>query len=117
MRLCAKIWADNSAPRPDSVEHGAEAWKRLGPLSARRKADDSHSRVRAEAQPLHDGDRRVVLAAGRLEPRLIAGRAIDADRLGHGDAAVTNAGDGRCDLLGEAAAIFRRSRGLADQAD
>src|SRR5689334_24260456 len=77
--------AHGSAARLDPVAHGAEARKSLGPLIARRAADDAHRRLRAEAQPLHDRDRRIVLPAGRLDPRLIAGLAVDADGLGHGD--------------------------------
>src|SRR5882757_4741888 len=113
--MAARSWA--SRTRLNSVAYGAKTRKGFGPLVARGAADDAQRTLTAEPQPLHDGHRRIVLAAGRLDPRFIAGLAVDADRFGHGDPAVAHAGDCRCDLLGKAAAIVGCRRHGTDQAD
>src|SRR5215207_7153653 len=102
---CGRAPEYSSTPRLNSVPHGAEARKGLGPLVARRTADDAQGTLGAEPQPLHDGHRRIFLAADRIDPRFIAGLAVDADRFGHRDLAVAHAWNGRGDLLGKAAAI------------
>src|SRR5262249_19206619 len=84
--------ARESAARLDSVAHGAEARKGLGPLVARRRADDAYRGLGTEPQPLHDGDGRIVLAADGVDARLVAGLAVDADRFGHRDPAFAHAG-------------------------
>src|SRR5437868_6895822 len=57
------------SPRLNSVAHGAEAWKRLRPVVAGRAGDNAQCVAAvAEAQPLHHRDRRVRLAADRLDP-------------------------------------------------
>src|SRR5580692_1844310 len=71
--------------RLNPVADRAKTRKGLFPLVARRTADDPHRALAAEAQPLHKRDRRIVPAAGGIDPRLIASHAIDADRLGHRD--------------------------------
>src|SRR5690242_4987548 len=92
--LTSRIPNFGSAAWLNSVADGAEARERLAPVVARRRADDAHRGLGAEPQPLHDGDRRIVLAAGGVDPRLVAGLAIDADRFGHRDPAVAHAGNG-----------------------
>src|SRR3981081_3592083 len=78
--MAARSWA--SRTRLNSVAYGAKTRKGFGPLVARgakpRKgfaplvrrgaADDAQRTLAAEPQPLHDGHRRIVLAAGRLDP-------------------------------------------------
>src|SRR5689334_5439638 len=103
-RLCE---FSRSAARMNAVAHRAEAREGLGPVVARRRADDAHRGLGAKPQPLHDGDRRIVLAAGGVDPRLVAGLAIDADRLRHRNPAVAYAGYGGRNLLGKAAEIGR----------
>src|SRR5438270_6248286 len=103
------------ASRLDSIAHGAEARKRARPLVPRRAADDAQ-RVRvAEPQPLHHGHGSIVLAAGGIDPGLVAGHAVDADRLRHRDPRVAHAGDRCCRLLGKAAAVVRLRRRGPDQ--
>src|SRR4051812_15501126 len=96
-----------SPARANSVAHGAEARERLAPVVARRTADDAQRTLAAKPQPLHDGDRCIVLAADCIDARLVAGLAVDADRLGHRDPAVAHAGNRCRDLLGETAAVVR----------
>src|SRR6202165_3093636 len=80
--------------RLNSVAHGAEACECRRPLVARRASDDAQRIGAAESQPLHHGDGGIVLAAGRIDTRFIAGLAVDADRLGHRNPRVAHPGDG-----------------------
>src|SRR5258708_146786 len=95
--------------RLNSVAHGAETWKRFHPFLARRASDNAQRVRSSEFQPLHHGDGGIVLAAGRIDARLIAGQAVDADRFGHRDPRVAHTPDRRRGLLGEPAPIFRQS--------
>src|SRR4029079_6883654 len=103
--------------RLDAVAHGAETREGLGPIVAWRAADDAQRTPATEPQPLHDRHRRIVLAADGIDPRLVAGLTIDADRLGHRDAPVAHAGNRRRDLLGKTPAVVGRCRGRPDEAD
>src|SRR5271170_4355153 len=61
----------------NSVAHGTKTRERLFPLVAWRASNDAHHGRAAESQPLHHGDRGIVLAAGRVDARFISGRAVD----------------------------------------
>src|SRR6266702_5611836 len=102
----------------DAVAHGAEAGEGVHPLVARRAGDDAQrGAAGAEADPLHDGHRSLVLAADAVDPGLKTLLAVDADRLGHGDAGFAHAGDLKRGLLGEAGAIVSLLRGRAAEAE
>src|SRR5579872_2210918 len=98
----------SGSARLDSVAHDTKARKSLVPLVARSAADDSQSIGAVETQPLNDGDRRIVLAADRIDPRLITGGAVDADRLGHRHPPAVNPGNRGRRLFGEAGAVVGR---------
>src|ERR1700761_3725150 len=83
----------------NSVAHGAKAWKGARPLIARGAADDAKRGRATEPHPLHHGDGRIVLAAGRIEARFISGHAVNADRLGHRDTPAVHPRNRRCRLL------------------
>src|SRR3569833_1119772 len=92
--------------RLDAVAHRAEAGEGGGPLVARGAGDDAKRGTAArEADPLHHGHRRLALAADAVDPGLETLLAIDADRLGHGDAGFAHAGDLKRCLLGETGAV------------
>ncbi len=71
----------------------------------------------AESQPLHHGDRGIVLAADGIDPGLVARRAFDPDRLGHGEPRVAEPGDRSGGLLRETVAIVRLVRRAGKEAD
>src|SRR3569833_496145 len=87
-RLKIAWGAANSAARLDTITHGAETREGLRPIDARRAADHAQRARAAEAQPLHHGHRRIVLAAGGVDSRLVGRQAVDPDRLGHRDSRV-----------------------------
>src|SRR4051795_9330642 len=93
------------ALRLDAVADRAEAGEGGRPLLARGAGDDAQrGAAAAEADPLHHGYRRLVLAADSVDPGLETLLAADADRLGHGDARLAHARDLERRLPGEAGA-------------
>src|SRR6478752_5229133 len=105
------------ALRLDAVADRAEAGEGGRPLLARGAGDDAQRGAAAEADPLHHGHRRLVLAADAVDPGLETLLAADADRLGHGDARLAHAGNLERSLLSEAGAVVGGLRGSANHAE
>src|SRR3954469_5373034 len=114
---CGAGFPDHDLAGLDAVAHRTETRECLGPIVARRTADDAQRTLAAEPQPLHDRHRRTVLAADGIDPGFVAGLAVDADWLGHCDLAVAHTGNRRGDLLGKTSAVVGRCRRRSDDAD